>query len=461
MLKIKRTVWTVFLACAAFATLTAQQNIIDEVIWIVGDEAILRSDIENTRLQMQYEGIRLQGEPECTIPEDIAVKKLYLHQAKIDSITVNESQVTQSVDQWINYVMLQIGSKEKMEEYFGKTMPTIREERREVVRDQQIVSEMQRKIVGNVKVTPSQVRTFYDNLPQDSLPFIPTAVEAQIITLQPKIPMSETDGIKEQLREFTERVMSGEIEFSTLARFYSEDKESAKRGGELGFMGKGELLPEFANVAFNLSDPQKISRIVETEYGFHIIQLIERRGARVNCRHILLRPKIEEPELAAAELKMDSIRNDILSGRFTFEEAAPVLSSDKDTRNNKGIMVNTNMESSYHGTSRFAMQELPPEVARVVDRLAPGEMSGVFRMKDSKDRDIIAIVKLTSRIEGHKANLYDDFQTIKAMIEAKRKEEVLAEWVKTKQEETYIRIIKGPSDCDFKHPGWVSKNSAE
>ena len=457
MLKMRKTVWCFFLTCVSITILTAQQNVIDQVVWIVGDDAILRSDIENTRIQMQYEGIRMQGDPECVIPEDLAVKKLYLHQAKLDSIEANEAQIAQSVDQWINYVTNQIGSREKMEEYFGKTMPQIREERREVVRDQQIVSEMQRKIVGDVKITPSQVRSYYDNLPKDSLPFIPTSVEVQIFTLHPKIPLEETDAIKERLRGFTDMVTKGEIEFSTLARLYSEDIESAKRGGELGFMGKGELFPEFANVAFNLSDPQKISRIVETEYGFHIIQLIERRGTRMNCRHILLRPKVDEPDLAAAELRLDSIRNDIIGRKFTFEEATSALSSDKDTRNNKGIMVNTNMESDYSGTARFAMHELPQEVARVVNNLKPGEMSKVFRMIDSRQRNIIAFVKLTSRIEGHKANLYDDFQTIKAMIEAKRKEEMLSEWIKEKQSTTYIRINKDIIDCDFKYPGWVKK----
>ena len=457
MTKIRRVVWSVFFVCVAAAALTAQQNVIDEVVWVVGDDAILRSDIENTRIQMQYEGIRIQGEAECVIPEDLAVKKLYLHQAKLDSIEANEAQITQSVDQWINYVTNQIGSKEKMEEYFGKTLPQIREERREVVRDQQIVSEMQRKIVGNIKLTPSQVRSYYDNLPKDSLPFIPTSVEVQIITLQPKIPLDETDAIKERLREFTDMVTRREIEFSTLARLYSEDIESAKRGGELGFMGKGELFPEFANVAFNLNDPQKISRIVETEYGFHIIQLIERRGNRVNCRHILLRPKVAEPELAAAELRIDSIRNDVTTGKFTFEEVAPILSSDKDTRNNKGIMVNNNMESDYAGTSRFAMHELPQEVARAVSNLKPGELSKVFRMIDARQRNIIAFVKLTSRIEGHKANLYDDFQIIKSMIEEKKKEEMLSEWIKEKQNTTYIRINKEAADCDFKYPGWIKK----
>ena len=454
---INRTICCVLLTLAPFAVLTSQQNVIDEVVWVVGDDAILRSDIENARMEMQYEGRRIQGDPECVIPEELAVKKLFLHQAKLDSIVPNETQISQSVDQWVNFVMNQIGSREKMEEYFNRSLPAIRDERREAVRDQQMINEVQKKIVGDLKITPSEVRSFYDRLPQDSLPFIPTAVEVQIITIEPKIPFEETDAIKRRLRDFTDKVTNGEMEFSTLARLYSEDIETAKRGGELGFMGRGELFPEFANVAFNLNDPQKISRIVETEYGYHIIQLIEKRGSRANFRHILLRPKVPESEMKAAEQRMDSIHNDIIGGKFTFEEVAAVLSSDKETRNNKGIMVNANHESSYYGTARFAMHELPQEVAREVNRLKPGEMSGAFRMMDSKQKSIVAIIKLTSRVEGHKANLVDDFQTIKALVEEKRKKEALADWIEEKQNTTYIRIKEDMMNCDFKYPGWVKK----
>ena len=451
-----RIVYSIFLTCLCILSVEAQQNIIDEVVWIVGDDAILRSDIENTRLQMQYDGEPVQGDPECVIPEMIAVKKLYLHQAKLDSIVPNEVQIAQSVDQWINYVMNQIGSREKMEEYFGKSLPTIRDERREIVRDQQIVSEMQRNIVGDVKITPSEVRSFYDKIPQDSLPFIPTTVEVQILTMEPKIPFEETDAIKKRLREFTEKITKGEMEFSTFARLYSEDPESAKRGGELGFMKKGQLLPEFANVAFNLDDPKKVSRIVETEYGFHIIQLIEKRGDRLNCRHILLRPKVSEEEKMHAIQKMDSLRTDIVENKkFTFEEAVAIVSSDKDTRNNKGLMVNNNLESAYSGTAHFAMHELPQEIARQVSTMQPGDISGVFTMINAKQKEIIAIIKLKSRTEGHKANLSDDFQTIKAIVEEKKKEEMLRDWIKQKQQSTYIRINQKNRNCDFMYPGWI------
>ena len=302
--------------------LKAQDNVIDEIVWVVGDDAILRSDVEDQRLYLLNAGERLEGDPYCFIPEQMAIQKLYLNQAKIDSVEVPESQVIQSVDQWINSVIGQIGSKEKVEEYFNKKLSQIKEEKIEMVREQQIVEEMQRKLVGEIKLTPSEVRKYYNQLSQDSLPNIPMTVEVQIITIEPKIPFEETDAIKARLRQFTEDINNGKYEFSTLARLYSEDPGSAMRGGELGFMSKTQLLPEFANVAFNLKDSKHISQIVQTEYGFHIIQLIEKRGDRINCRHILLKPEVSEKELLEATTRMDSIYTNIMDKKFTFEEAA-------------------------------------------------------------------------------------------------------------------------------------------
>lgn len=445
-----------FLGICSFQT-KAQDNVIDEVVWVVGDEAILKSDVENMRLQMQYEGEKLSGDPYCVIPEQIAVQKLYLHQAKLDSIIVSDSQVMQNVDQWINHVMGQIGSKEKMEEYFNKPMAQIREERKETLKEQQTVRQVQQQLVGDVKLTPAEIRRYYTNLSQDSLPFIPTTVEAQIITIEPKIPIEEIDKIKAQLREYSERITSGETKFSTLARIWSEDKASAMKGGELGFMGKGQLVPEFAAVAFNLTDPERVSKVVETEYGFHIIQLIEKRGDRINCRHILLKPKVSDQALKDATQRLDSISNDIKSGKFTFEEAATYLSYDKDTRNNKGLMVNADQYSQYGGTSKFEMQELPQEVGLVVKDMKPGDISRPFTMINAKQKEVVAIVKLKTRIEGHKANLSEDYQVLKNIVEGRKREKILKEWLAKKQKETYIRINDNWKNCDFQSDGWIKE----
>jgi peptidyl-prolyl cis-trans isomerase SurA len=284
---------------------------------------------------------------------------------------------------------------------------------------------------------------------------IPTTVEVQIITIEPKIPFEETDAIKARLREFTDQVHNGEMEFSTLARMYSEDPGSASHGGEMGFMSKTSLLPEFANVAFNLSDPKRVSNIVETEYGFHIIQLIEKRGDRINCRHILLRPRVSDKELREATVRMDSLYADIMAGKISFEEAATYLSYDKDTRNNKGLMVNQNYESQHVGTPKFEMETLPQDVSKVIDQLQVSEISKPFRMITDKQKEVIAIVKLRSRIPNHRANLVDDYQALKTLVEEQKRADLLRDWVTKKQKTTYVRIADGWRDCDFQHAGWV------
>ena len=454
MKKILSVLW---LACCACLSAVAQDNVIDEIVWVVGDDAILRSDIETQRLYMLNEGQRFDGDPYCVIPEQLAIQKLYLNQAKIDSITANENQVIQSVDQWMNMAVNQMGSREKLEEYMGKKFSQIKEERKETVREQQIVQQMQQKLIGEIKLTPSEIRKYFNQLPQDSLPTIPTTVEVQIVTMEPKIPFEETDAIKARLRDFTEQVNTGKMEFSTLARLYSEDPGSSVRGGELGFMSKTQLLPEFANVAFNLKDSKRVSQIVQTEYGYHIIQLIEKRGDRINCRHILLKPKVSDKELTEATTRMDSLYNDLKAEKFSFDEAATFVSADKDTRNNKGLMVNQNYESSNYGTPKFEMQEMPQEIGTVVYQMEVGDISKPFTMLTDKQKEVVAIVKLKARVNGHKANLADDFQAMKQLVESRKREELLNDWIRKKQKTTYVRISEGWKNCDFKYPGWVKE----
>ncbi len=445
--------------CALFVLLLAsvstfgQNNVIDEVVWVVGDEAILKSDVETERMNAQYEGRKFDGDPYCIIPEQLAVQKLFLHQAELDSIEVSEQDVLSRLEQQTNWLIDQIGSKEKMEEYYNKTSTQIREMLRENIRNGMTVQKMQQEIVGNIKIVPADVRRYFKNLPQDSIPFIPTQVEVQIITMEPKIPQEEIERVKKALRDYTEQVNKGEIAFSTLARLYSEDEGTRRRGGELGFMGRGELVPEFANVAFNLQDPNKVSKIVESEFGFHIIQLIEKRGDRINTRHILLKPRVEESDLEASLLRLDSIAKDIRNEKFSFDEAASFLSHDKDTRNNNGLMANPGS-----GTARFEMQELAQvsqEVAKTVEGLNVGEISEPFTMINNKGKEICAIVKLKSRIDGHKATITEDYQRLKSIVQAKLGEEKLQKWIVDKQKSTYVRINENWVKCDFKYPGWV------
>lgn len=445
--------FALLLMCLVAYPMWGQNNVIDEVVWVVGDEAILKSDVESERLNAQYEGRKFDGDPYCIIPEELAVQKLFLHQAEIDSVQVSEQEVIKEVERRQNWLIDQIGSKEKLEEYYNKTSTQIREMLRENIRSGMIVQRMQQQIIGDIKIVPADVRRYFKDLPQDSIPFIPTQVEVQIITLEPKIPQEEIERVKKTLRDYSEQVHKGEIAFSTLARLYSEDEGTRRRGGELGFMGRGELVPEFANVAFNLQDPNKVSKIVESEFGFHIIQLIEKRGDRINSRHILLKPKVEEKDIEASLMKLDSIANDIRSEKFTFDSAALYLSQDKDTRNNHGLLANKST-----GTARFEMQELAQfsqEVAKTVEKMNIGEISEPFTMVNSKGKEICAIVKLKTRINGHKATISDDYQRLKGIVQAKMGEEKLQKWIVDKQKNTYVRINDNWVKCDFKYPGWV------
>lgn len=430
----------------------AQNNVIDEIIWVVGDEAILKSDVEYVRMQMLARGERIEGDPYCLIPEQLAVQKLFLDQAKIDSIEVANSEITRAVARYENNLIANLGSKEKVEEYMGSPINRLREEWREQIRNDHLVTEVRKKLVGKgANLTPSEVRKYYAQLPKDSLPFIPPTVEVQIITNEPVVPVTEVDRIKERLREFTNRVNAGES-FSTLAIMYSEDG-SSPNGGELGFSGRASWVPEFANMAFSLNDPKKVSNIVETEYGFHILQLIERRGDLINVRHILLKPKVPNEEFDKVIARMDSVVKDIKDNKFTFEDVTP-YSSDKDTKRNNGLMVNKK-ESSNYGTSRFALEELPNEVAKVVDKMKVGEVSAPFRMIQNNGKEVVAIVKLRSRVEGHVANVSDDFQVLKGIVEVKKQEEILKKWLQTKIKDTYVRIDKDWQNCDFQYSGWI------
>lgn len=435
---------------AVMGMAVAQDNIIDEVIWVVGDEAILRSEVEEERLRAQYEGQPIAGDPYCVIPEKLAIQKLFLHQAELDSIEANESSVSAQVDMRMNYYISQIGSKEKMEEYFRKTSSEIREEMMTMVRNQMIIQQMQSKLTENIQPTPAEVRRYYNSLTKDSLPMIPAQVEVQILSIDPPVPMEEIERVKNQLREFTERVTNGSADFSMLARLYSEDTESAKRGGELGFVGKGQLVSAFAEVAFNLTDPKRVSRVVETEYGYHIIQLIERKGERINCRHILLKPRVSYLDKQNAIARLDSIRTLVLADSLSFEHAVARFSEDKSTVMSGGLMTNANT-----GASKFEYQDLPPEIARQIYSMKEGDVSVPFTMIDrAKNKEICAIVRLKTKRDSHVANLEDDFQVIRTLLTQKLSEEILDQWIRNKQKEIYVSIDSAWRGCDFQYPNW-------
>ena len=428
--------------------------VIAEVIWVVGDEPILKSDVETMRLQSQMEGLRWENDPDCAIPEQMAVQKLFLHQAAIDSIEVSESEVTASVDEQINYWISMAGSKEKLEEYRNQTVAQMRQQMRDDFKNQKMIAKMKQELVKDINVTPSDVRKYFSKIPEDSLPIVPMEVEVEIITRQPKATQEEINRIKEELRDYTDRVTRGETSFATLARLYSEDPGSARQGGEMDYIGRGMLDPAFASVAFNLTDPKKISKIVETEFGFHIIQLIDKRGDRIKVRHILRRPRIEQEAIDFTKLRLDSVVMEINEGKYSFEEAASYISDDKDTRNNRGLMSFMNEETQSR-SSRVKMKDLPTEVAQQVENLKVGEISKPFSMINGKGKQVVALVKLKSRRDSHRATITEDFQVLKNIVLAKEREKKIHEWVAQKIKNTYVWMTDKYKSCNYEYQGWV------
>ncbi|HBK31589.1 MAG TPA: peptidylprolyl isomerase [Porphyromonadaceae bacterium] len=451
----KKILNVLLMAMVFIPGLFSQNNIIDEIVWVVGDEIILKSEVEEYRKEILMQNQRIEGDPYCFIPEQLAIRKLFLDQAKIDSIQVQETNVNRMLEYQINEYTASVGSVEKLEEYFGKPLSDIREDMRNQLREQQLIDGVQQKHFGSVSLTPSEIRKYYNSIPQDSLPFIPATLELQVVTVEPEVPLQEIDAVKARLRDFTEQVNSGKQSFSTLALINSEDQGTAIRGGEGGFTTRSNLVPEFANVLFAMNDPSKISNIVETEYGYHIIQFVERRGDLVNYRHILLKPKIPQQQLDTALVRLDSIRTGIVDKKISFEDAATYFSADKDTRNNKGIMVNNSRNSPNTGTPRFALNELNQDIARVVGEMKIGAISEPFIMTNNSGKQVAAIIKIAQRNEGHKANINNDYQIIKQMAEGNKRQGLMDTWLEKKITGTYVRIDPDWQKCDFKYKGWI------
>lgn len=457
---MKRSIFFLIFSLSHFLIVFAQQanNVIDEVIWVVGDEAILKSEVEGMRRDPSWSQIK--GNPYCVIPERLAIQKLFLHQAAIDSIEVTDSQINSLVEERINDWVMTAGSKEKLEEYMSMPISQIREELFDRYKDEMMVNKMREKLTEDVKVTPAEVRRYFKDLPEDSLPLIPTQVEVEIVVLEPKIPDEEINRVKEELRGYADRIVNGGMSFSTLAILYSQDPGSSRQGGEMDYMGKGQLDPAFANVAFALTDPKKVSKVVESEFGFHIIQLIDKRGDKGKFRHILRKPNVAQKDIDAALARLDSIADEIRKEKFSFEDAATYISEDKDTKNNRGLM--TNQKQGYDGsriqTSRFEMGELAnlyPELARVVDGMQIGEISKPFQMTNQRMKTVCTIAKLKNRIKSHRASMSEDFQILREIVLRNKKEELINNWIREKQKSTYIRINEDWRDCEFEYPGWV------
>lgn len=439
----------VFFCFLAFQLNTIAQPItIDKIVAVVGDKAILFSDVEAQALQIQSQSGVNDTSLRCNVLEDIIIQKLLLNQAEKDSVTASDEQVDAELNKKIRYFVNQIGSVEKLEAYLGKSIIKIKDDFRERIRDQLVVQQMQSKIAGNLKVTPSEVKTYFENIPTDSLPFIESEIQVAQILKKPPVNEIERQRVKRELIDIKRKIADGRS-FASMAAFYSEDPGSAVKGGDLGFVGRGEMVPEFEAAAFALKG-KEISEIVETTYGFHIIQLIERRGETINVRHILMSPKASADDLEKSRVKLDSISNLIKSGKITFEDAAAKYSDDIDTKNNGGLMVNPATGSTW-----FEVSQMDQNIFFVIDKQKENEISDPVAVRVGEKKEAYRLISLKARTTPHRANLKDDYQKIQQAAEAEKKDKQVKNWINRKRQSFYIKIDKEFSNCPFDNP-WVS-----
>jgi peptidyl-prolyl cis-trans isomerase SurA len=428
--------------------LAAQSQSIDKIVAIVGDKAILLSEVETQVLQMEQQATSKDSNLKCNVLEDIIIQKLLLNQAEKDSVVVSDEQVDGELNKKIRYFVGQIGSIEKLEAYLGKSIVQIKDDFRERIRDQLVVQQMQGKIAGDVKVSPAEVKAYFEAIPADSIPFIESEIQVAQILKKPPVNQAESERVRKELQDIRQKIIDGRS-FASMAAFYSEDVVSAAKGGELGFVGRGDLVPEFEAAAFALKG-KDISDIIETMYGFHIIQLIERRGETINVRHILVSPKASANDLEFARIKLDSISEVIRLGRMSFEEAALKFSDDADTKNNGGLLINPGSGSTW-----FEVSQMDQSLFFVVDKMKIGELSDPVPVRIGEKKESYRIVSLKARTEPHRANLKQDYQRILLAAENEKKDKLVKDWIARKRLSFFIKIDPEFLDCPFQN-SWNS-----
>jgi peptidyl-prolyl cis-trans isomerase SurA len=451
MMNAIRAIFIIFTSLS-FVT-TAQTQVIDQVVAVVGKNVILQSDIENQYVQYRLQrGISGSASSiRCRILEDLLFQKLMLNQAELDSITVTQEQVEQEMERRLKYFISELGSQEKLEQYYNKTISEIKNELRVLVNDQMLVEQVQNGIMSTVVITPSEVKQFFRSIPKDSIPMITTEFEVAQIVKMPPIEIDEKLRVKARLHEFRQRILNGE-RFSTMAVLYSEDPGSARKGGELGFYGRGELYPEFEAVAFKLKDGE-VSEIVETEAGFHIIQMIERRGEYVNVRHLLLTPKVSPESLMKASAELDSIARLIRSGEITFDKAVEQY-SELPAKIAGGLLINP-----YTGGTKFEASQLDPQVSFLAEKMAVGELSDPVPMKTEDGKDAFRLLMLKTKTDPHMANLKDDYNRIQEWALQEKKQKAVEQWIRSKSKNAFVSIISDYRACTFEFD-WKSLNQS-
>ncbi|MFN3557516.1 MAG: peptidylprolyl isomerase [Bacteroidales bacterium] len=441
MKKFFASIILICLFAGSWSSLAQDRVVIDQVVAVVGNSAILRSDLFNQQRQLESQGVRFGPNAACDILDDMLYQKLLFNQALLDSVEVSDLQVEQILERRLRFFIQQIGSREQLEAYYGKTIDELKDEFRPMVREQELSQIMESRITRNVRVTPSEVRRFFHNFHPDSIPTVESEMEMAQIVIKPAIDPEEKAHTRNRLNEFRDRILRGES-FSTLAILYSEDPGSARRGGELGFHGRGELFTEFEATAFGLR-PGEVSEVIETPAGYHIIQLIERRGEQINVRHILLQPKVSPLQLSEARSRLDSIRRVINNGEITWQEAALKFSDDPG-KINGGAMINP-----FTNTTRFKVDEIDRNLFFAVDRLETGQISVPMPMMTEEGQQAFRIVKLTSRRDARVASLEGDYDFIQQLALEQKKMRVVQDWIRARVGNTYVFIHENYRNCNF------------
>lgn len=440
----------VILIASANILVAQKENIavVDKVIAVVADEIVLQSELENAVIEYARSGQPIEENTRCVIFEDLLYKKLLLNQAALDSIEIPEEQITGEISRRIQYFVQQIGSEEKLEEFYGKSIRDIKDEFYDPIKEQMLIQQMQGSITGNVDISPKEVKQFFNKIPEDSLPFVNSEVVVEHLVADPKVSENEKTVTRQRLEGFRERILAGD-DFGTIAYLYSEDPGSARKNGELGFMERSQLVKEFAAVAFSIQ-PGQVSEVFETEYGYHILQLIERRGQQANIRHILLKPKFSQADLLVAKNRLDSLKIQIMENdSTTFEVMCARYSDDKSTRMNGGKMINPQT-----GSTIFAIDEVSkvdPSLFFILDKMKPGEISDPVIYQKYDGSQSYRLVKLVSVTEPHRANMEDDYLKIQGAAKAEKEKSVIDKWITDKIQLNYIRIDEEFKNCEFQH----------
>lgn len=446
--KMPKIAFLFFLVFSINSSIAQEFKVLDQVIAVVGNKIIQESDIENQHLQYKAQGFNSGGDIKCEILEELLYQSLLLNQARIDSIEASEKEIENELDRRLKSFIMRAGSTEQLEKYFGKKIVEIKRDFKENIKDALITQKMQSEISGDISVSPGEIRSFFKKIPKDSLPLYNAETEIAQVVRYPQVSEKAKEAVIERLKGYKKQIEKGEMQFATLAVLYSEDKMSAKQGGDLGFVGRGTLVPEFAAAAFAL-EKDELSDIVETEFGFHIIKLIERRGDEIRLKHILMKPEVTYKNQEEAKNYLDSIATLIRLDTMNFETAAMRFSQDKNTRFTGGRLIN-----QYTGSTTFETKQIPPAVAATVKDKKIGVISDPFQDVDERGTMVYKIVVVKRYTKSHRANLTDDYQKIKEMALGQKKQKIVNKWVKSKIKETYIKIDDTYKKCNFRLKEW-------